>query len=209
MVDIDDTDDPVHGQQELALFNAHYDCTCFQPILIFDGLSGKPILSLLHPGKRPSGEVVAKVQRHDIRCIRKHWPCVDILVRVDSRYCSEPALTRLEAIRCDYINCFAINSKLDIMGIAAPWRAQCDLRRSRWMPTVRRFRARAGRPTSSGCFYVGTYWLLHTPRLVAPKRSRWRGATFDTLRCMFVKVAVCKSAVHGPSSCRRDAPLAT
>jgi hypothetical protein len=36
-LDIDDTDDPVHGQQELALFNAHYDCTCFQPIHIFDG----------------------------------------------------------------------------------------------------------------------------------------------------------------------------
>ncbi|MGH8260212.1 MAG: bifunctional diaminohydroxyphosphoribosylaminopyrimidine deaminase/5-amino-6-(5-phosphoribosylamino)uracil reductase RibD, partial [Steroidobacteraceae bacterium] len=36
VLDIDDTDDPVHGQQELALFNAHYDCTCFQPIHIFD-----------------------------------------------------------------------------------------------------------------------------------------------------------------------------
>jgi hypothetical protein len=35
---IDDTDDPVHGQQELALFNAHYDCTCFQPIPVFDAL---------------------------------------------------------------------------------------------------------------------------------------------------------------------------
>ena len=30
VLDIDDTDDPAHGQQELALFNAHYDCTCFQ-----------------------------------------------------------------------------------------------------------------------------------------------------------------------------------
>jgi hypothetical protein len=64
----------VHGQQELALFNAHYDCTCFQPIHIFDGLSGKPVLSLLRPGKRPSGEEVAKVLRHVIRRIRKHWP---------------------------------------------------------------------------------------------------------------------------------------
>jgi hypothetical protein len=59
VLDIDDTDDPVHGQQELALFNAHYDCTCFQPIHIFDGLTGKPVLSLLRPGKRPSGEEVA------------------------------------------------------------------------------------------------------------------------------------------------------
>jgi hypothetical protein len=52
-LDIDDTDDPVHGQQELALFNAHYDCTCFQPIHIFDGLTGKPVLSLLRPASAP------------------------------------------------------------------------------------------------------------------------------------------------------------
>ncbi len=84
VLDIDDTDDPVHGQQELALFNAHYDCTCFQPIHVFDGLSGKPVLSLLRPGKRPSGEEVAKVLRHVIGRIRMRWPRVDILVRADS-----------------------------------------------------------------------------------------------------------------------------
>jgi len=259
VLDIDDTDDPVHGQQELALFNAHYDCTCFQPIHVFDGLSGKPILSLLRPGKRPSGEEVAKVLRHVIRRIRKHWPCVDILVRGDSHYCSEPALALLEAMRCDYIIGFAINSKL--LDIAAPWRAQCDLRRSRWMPTVRRFhqlsyRAREWRrsrklvarveATSIGTdvrfivtslegrgktlyekvfcargnaenlikdmkrftrsdktacsrwqanqfrlfLHVGAYWLLHTLRQAAPKRSRWRGATFETIRRVFVKIAV-------------------
>jgi len=137
VLDIDDTDDPVHGQQELALFNAHYDCTCFQPILIFDGLSGKPVLSLLRPGKRPSGEEVAKVLRHVIRRIRRHWPGVAILVRGDSHYCSEPALALLEAMHCDYIIGFAINSKL--LEIAAPWRAKCDMRRSRMKPIVRRF----------------------------------------------------------------------
>jgi hypothetical protein len=137
VLDIDDTDDPVHGQQELALFNAHYDCTCFQPIHIFDGLTGKPVLSLLRPGKRPSGEEVAKVLRHVIGRIRKHWPRVAILVRGDSHYCSEPALALLEALRCDYIIGFAINSKL--LEIAAPWRQQCDWRRSKLKPTVRRF----------------------------------------------------------------------
>jgi hypothetical protein len=137
VLDIDDTDDPVHGQQELALFNAHYDCTCFQPIHIFDGLTGKPVLSLLRPGKRPSGEEVAKVLRHVIGRIRKHWPHVAILVRGDSHYCSEPALALLEALRCDYIIGFAINSKL--LEIAAPWRQQCDWRRSKLKPTVRRF----------------------------------------------------------------------
>lgn len=137
MLDVDDTDDPVHGQQELALFDAHYDCTCFQPIHVFDGLSGKPILSLLRPGKRPSGEEVAKVLRHVLRRIRKHRPHVAILVRGDSHYCSQPALALLEAMRCDYIIGFAINSKF--LEIAAPWRIQCDMRRSSRKPTVRRF----------------------------------------------------------------------
>jgi hypothetical protein len=137
VLDIDDTDDPAHGQQELALFNAHYDCTCFQPIHIFDGLTGKPVLSLLRPGKRPSGEEVARVLRHVIARIRRHWPHVEILVRGDSPYCSEPALALLEAMRCDYVIGFAINSKL--VEIAAPWRVQCDMRRSKMKPTVRRF----------------------------------------------------------------------
>ena len=259
VLDVDDTDDPVHGQQELALFNAHYDCTCFQPIHIFDGLSGKPVLSLLRPGKRPSGEEVAKVLRHVIRRIRKHWPHVAILVRGDSHYCSEPALALLERLSCDYIIGFSINSKL--LEIAAPWREQCNLRRSRWMPTVRRFhqlayRAREWsrsrklvarveatglgtdvrfivtslegrgktlyekvfcargnaenlikdmkrftRSDKTACsrwqanqfrlfLHVGAYWLLHSLRRAAPKRSRWRGATFETIRRVFVKIAV-------------------
>jgi hypothetical protein len=259
VLDIDDTDDPVHGQQELALFNAHYDCTCFQPIHIFDGLTGKPVLSLLRPGKRPSGEEVAKVLRHVIGRIRKHWPHVAILVRGDSHYCSEPALALLEALRCDYIIGFAINSKL--LEIAAPWRQQCDWRCSKLKPTVRRFhqlpyRAREWsrsrkllarveatsmgtdvrfivtslqgrgktlyekvfcargnaenlikdmkrftRSDKTACsrwqanqfrlfVHVGAYWLLHSLRRAAPKRSRWRSATFETIRRTFVKVAV-------------------
>jgi Transposase DDE domain group 1 len=259
ILDIDDTDDPVHGQQELALFNAHYDCTCFQPIHIFDGVSGKPILALLRPGRRPSGEEVAKVLRHVVCRIRKHWPQVAILVRGDSHYCSEPALRLLETLRCDYIIGFAINPKL--LDIAAPWREQCHMRRSRFKPTVRRFhqlpyRAREWsrsrklvarveattlgtdvrfivtnlegrgktlyekvfcargnaenlikdmkrftRSDKTACsrwqanqfrlfLHTGAYWLLHALRQAAPKRSRWRGATFETIRRTFVKIAV-------------------
>ena len=37
--------------------------------------------------------------------------------------------------------------------------------------------------------HMGAYWLLHSVRLAAPKRSRWRGATFETIRNVFVKIA--------------------
>ena len=70
VLDIDDTADRVHGGQQLALFNAHYDDYCFQPIHIYDAASAKPILSLLRPGKRPSGAEAAQILRHVIRRIR-------------------------------------------------------------------------------------------------------------------------------------------
>jgi hypothetical protein len=259
VLDIDDTDDPVHGQQELALFNAHYDCTCFQPIHIFEAMSGKPILSILRPGKRPSGKEVARILRHLIRRIRKHWPRVRILVRGDSHYLSPETLDFLQASDCDYILGLAINETLK--QIAAPWLAQCDVRRCPSRHKVRRFHQfqyaagswsqtqkviarieatdlgtdarfivtnlpgrgkmlyeklycqrgaaenlikdmkRTLRSDKTACsrweanqfrlfLHMEAYWLLHALRRAAPKRSRWRGATLETIRRTFVKIAV-------------------
>jgi hypothetical protein len=45
--------------------------------------------------------------------------------------------------------------------------------------------------------HVGAYWLLHSLRRAAPKRSRWRGATFETIRRTFVKIAVRVEELRG------------
>ena len=63
MLDIDDTEDRVHGGQQLALFNAHYDSRCFLPIHMKP--TGKPVAIILRPGKTPDGAEVALVMRHD------------------------------------------------------------------------------------------------------------------------------------------------
>ena len=259
VLDIDDTEDPAHGQQELALFNAHYGTTCFQPIKIFEATSGKPVLSLIRPGKRPSGKEVAHILRHVIGRIRMHWPNVKILVRGDSHYCGEPVIATLKKLGCDYILGLAINNRL--VALAEPWKEQCELRRCKWRPKVRRFHqfgyaadswseerkviarveatdmgkdvrfivtnlpgrgkvlyekvycARGSmenlikdmklytRSDKTACsrwqanqfrlfLHMGAYWLLHSLRRAAPKRSIWRGATFETIRRAFVKVAV-------------------
>ena len=247
VLDIDDTDDMVHGQQELALFNTHAGGHCFQPIHIFEGNSGKPILSLLRPGKRPSGQEIARVLAHVIHRIRRHWPQVDILVRADGHYCAPEVLDLLRKRRCGYILGLSRNKTLD--ALAAPWREQCQWR---WKPGLgreRRFhqfeyarveatelgtdarflvtnlagrgkhlyekvycqRGRAEnlikdmklatRSDKTACsrwqanqfrlfLHMGAYWLLHSVRMAAPKRSRWRGATFETIRNVFVKIAV-------------------
>ena len=259
VLDIDDTDDPAHGQQELALFNAHVGATCFQPIKIFEASSGKPVLSLIRPGKRPSAKEVAHILRRVIDRIRMHWPKVEILVRGDSHYCGEPVMALLKAKRCDYILGLAINSRL--AALAEPWKQQCALHQCKWRPKVRRFHQfryaadswseerkviarveatemgrdvrfivtnlegrgkvlyekvycargsmenlikdmkRYTRSDKTACsrwqanqfrlfLHMGAYWLLHSLRRAAPKRSIWRGATFETIRRAFVKVAV-------------------
>jgi len=71
VLDIDDTADADLVGQQLALFNAYHDGYCFQPIVIFEATSGKPVAFLLRPGKRPSGDEVARVLRHVIRRMRR------------------------------------------------------------------------------------------------------------------------------------------
>ncbi len=258
VLDIDDTNDRVYGGQQLALFNTHAGGHCFQPIHIFEGNSGKPILSLIRPGKRPSGAEIARVLRHVIHRIRRRWPKVAILVRGDGHYCAPEVLNLLRKQGCDYILGLPTNAKLD--ALATPWREQC---RMRWKPalsSVRRFhqfKYAAGswsnaemviarveatslgtdarfivtnlsgrgkvlyekvycargrmenlikdlklytRSDKTAChrwqanqfrlfLHQGAYWLLHSVRSAAPKKSRWRGATFATIRQLLVKIA--------------------
>src|SRR5215216_6843144 len=49
LLDIDDTEDRVHGGQQLALFNAYYDSRCFQPIHIYEATTAKPWQSSCAP----------------------------------------------------------------------------------------------------------------------------------------------------------------
>lgn len=57
VLDVDDTEDRVHGQQQLSLFHAHYDSRCFLPIHVYEAGSGKPVAVILRPGKTPDGTV--------------------------------------------------------------------------------------------------------------------------------------------------------
>lgn len=99
----DDTEDRVHGSQQLALFHAHHDSRCFLPIHIYEAATGKPVAVILRPGKTPGGAEVALVLRHVVRAIRSHWPAVDILVRGDSHYARHEAMTWLERNRVGYV----------------------------------------------------------------------------------------------------------
>src|SRR5271168_3424721 len=112
VLDIDDTEDEVHGGQQLALFNAHYDSHCFLPIHVYEATTGKPVAIFLRPGKTPDGVEVARVLRHVIGRIRARWPRVEILVRGDSHYGRIEAMTWCERNRIGYIFGLAGNKVL-------------------------------------------------------------------------------------------------
>jgi hypothetical protein len=112
VLDIDDTEDEVHGQQQLSLFNAHYDSRCFLPIHIYEATTGKPVAVILRPGKTPAGAEVALILRHVVKAIRARWPRVEILVRGDSHYGRHEAMTWCERNRVGYVFGLAGNKVL-------------------------------------------------------------------------------------------------
>jgi hypothetical protein len=119
VLDIDDATDRTHGGQQLSLFNAHDDCYCFKPIVIFDAATGRPVAALLRPGKRPTGAEAARVLRFVIRRIRQHWPRTRILIRGDSHYAAPEVFDLLEDLGCFY--CLGLGMNKALKALAAPW----------------------------------------------------------------------------------------
>ena len=102
-LDIDDTVDVVHGHQQLALFNAHYDERCFLPIHVYDTATSRPVAFLLRPGKTPSGMEVRNHLRRLIGRIHQHWPRTRITIRGDSHYGRPEVMAWCEANGVDFI----------------------------------------------------------------------------------------------------------
>jgi hypothetical protein len=111
ILDVDDTFDRVHGEQQLRLFNAYHDDYGFQPIVVFDG-EGRFVTALLRPGKRPGGHEIRAVLRRLIGAIRASWPRVEILLRADSHYTAPEVLDWCRANRVDWVLGLAPNAAL-------------------------------------------------------------------------------------------------
>ncbi len=118
-LDIDDTVDVVHGYQQLALFNAHYNERCFQPIHVYDTATSRPVAMLLRPGKTPSGSEIRNHLRRLVRCIRSHWPDTRLTIRGDGHYGRPEVMAWCESSGVDYIFGLPGNAVLDRLVEAA------------------------------------------------------------------------------------------
>jgi len=111
ILDLDATDDPLHGNQEGRFFHGYYDCYCYLPLYIF---CGRHLLAakLRQANADAAAGAVEEVARI-VAQIRCRWPRVRILLRGDSGFTREPLMAWCEANRVDYVFGLAGNNRLD------------------------------------------------------------------------------------------------
>jgi len=111
VLDLDATDDPLHGHQEGRFFHGYYNCYCYLPLYIFCGrhlLAAKLRRSNIDASKG----AVEEVERI-VRQIRRKWRRVRIVLRADSGFAREELMAWCEANGVDYVFGLARNERLE------------------------------------------------------------------------------------------------
>jgi len=130
ILDLDDTDDPTHGAQQLSLFNGYHDEYCYMPLFIFEGTSGRLITSILRPGKRPGGSEVRSIVKRVITRIRTAWPKVGILIRGDSHFATPELYAWCDCHDVEYVLGLSGNAILKALSQTALSAARREYERS-------------------------------------------------------------------------------
>jgi len=115
-IDIDDTDDPTHGSQQLTLFHGYYDEYCYMPVHLYEGASGKLITTLLRPGRRIRGREAAAILKRVLDHLIMVWPQTKITLRGDSHFSTPEVHDLCDGYGVDFILGQAINKKLKALG---------------------------------------------------------------------------------------------
>jgi hypothetical protein len=110
ILDLDATDDPLHGHQEGRFFHGYYDCYCYLPLYVF---CGRHLLAakLRRADIDASAGAVEEIARI-VGQIRTRWPKVRILLRADAGFAREALMAWCEANRVDYLFGLARNTRL-------------------------------------------------------------------------------------------------
>lgn len=112
VMDMDATDDPTHGNQQLSFFHGYYEQHMYHPLLIFDGLDGFPLAAILRPGNVHASKAAISVLKRLIKKLKKVYPRTHILLRADAGF-AIPALYRfLEKQSVSYVIGMITNNRL-------------------------------------------------------------------------------------------------
>ncbi len=111
VLDLDATDDPLHGEQEGRFFHGYYDCYCYLPLYVFCG-DHLLVAKLRKADIDASAGAVEEIARV-VGQIRAAWPKVRIVLRADSGFAREQLMAWSEANGVDYLFGLAKNARLN------------------------------------------------------------------------------------------------
>src|SRR5580658_3925902 len=111
ILDLDATDDPVHGMQEGRFFHGYYRCYCYLPLYVF---CGRDLLAAkLRPSNIDGSAGAQEEMARIVAQIRARWPRVKIVLRADSGFARDGLMAWCEANAVDYVFGLARNERLE------------------------------------------------------------------------------------------------
>ena len=113
ILDLDATDDPIHGDQEGRFFHGYYKCYCYLPLYIFCGR--ELLLAKLRPANIDASAGAKEEVAWIVAQIRESWPSVEIWLRADSGFCRDELMAWCEAHGVHYVFGLARNARLEAL----------------------------------------------------------------------------------------------
>ena len=113
VLDMDGTDDPTHGRQQLSFFHGYYEEHMYHPLLVFDGRDGFPLAAVLRPGNTHSSRGALAVLKRLIQKLQQAYPKALILFRADAGFAVPALYSYLEGQpETRYVIGFITNNRL-------------------------------------------------------------------------------------------------
>ena len=131
VLDLDATEDPTHGQQELNFYNHHYRSHCYLPLLVYATVTVQDpagrrelpeqalLVALLRPVNKDAAWRSRAVLRRLLPLLRETWPGVEVIVRADSGFARPELYAWCEAEQVGY--CLGLAKNAALVRCTQPW----------------------------------------------------------------------------------------
>ncbi len=150
-LELDPTDDPTHGAQQLTFFNGHYDTWCYLPVAAFAQFDEEPeqylLAYLLRPGNATASLGAIGLLKRLVARLRQAFPTARVRVRLDGGFAAPEMFAYLESERLEYVVAMAKNPVLGAQ--AEPLMAQVRVQSAQSGHTEHRY---------GDCRYAAKSW---------------------------------------------------
>jgi hypothetical protein len=116
ILDVDATDDPTHGQQEMEFYHGYYRSHCYLPLLVFATVDEDPeqhmLCAVLRPGNKHAGHGTVGVLKRIVARLQGAYPDARIVLRGDAGFARPAVYDYCETARLDYVLSLPKNARL-------------------------------------------------------------------------------------------------